>query len=68
MTTEGTLAQVVFSAVASPAETDVADADRVPIASVGMRFMIIGASNPEQFLHSGRQGIRLVIDLLARRG
>ncbi len=67
-TLEGTLSQVVFSDVTSLVETDVPGADGVPIPSAGLRFMVIGESDPDHFLHSGRRGAQLVVDLLATQG
>jgi SAM-dependent methyltransferase len=66
--TVSTLSQVVFSDVTSLVETDVHDADGVPIPSAGLRFMVIGESDPDRFLRSGKQGAQLVSDLLARHG
>jgi Methyltransferase domain len=67
-TLEGTLSQVVFPDVMSLVETEVEDPQRAPIPSAGLRFMVIGESDPDHFLHSGRRGAQLVIDLLARQG
>lgn len=65
---EETLSQVVFSDVTTLVETDVKDADGVPVPSAGLRFMVIGQSDPDQFLHWGKRGAQLVSDLLARHG
>jgi SAM-dependent methyltransferase len=63
-----TLSQLVFSDVTSLVETDIEDVGDVPIPSAGLRFMVIGESDPGRFLHSGRRGARLVADLMAGQG
>jgi SAM-dependent methyltransferase len=67
-TLEGTLSQVVFSDVASLVEADVEDEDGVPIPGAALRFMVIGESDPDRFLHWGKRGAQLVSDLLAGQG
>jgi SAM-dependent methyltransferase len=66
---ERILSEVVFSDVTSLVETDVKDADGVPIPSDALRFMISGGeSDPHGFLTSGKQGAQLVTDILAQQG
>jgi SAM-dependent methyltransferase len=68
-TLERILSQVVFSDVTALVETDVRDADGVPIPSDALRFMISGGeSDPHGFLTSGKQGAQLVTDILAQQG
>jgi hypothetical protein len=67
-TLEQTLSQLVFSDVTSLVETDIQDVGDVPIPSAGLRFMVIGESDPDRFLHSGERGAQLVADLIAGQG
>jgi SAM-dependent methyltransferase len=67
-TVERTLSQLVFSDVTSLIETGIKDEHDVPIPSAALRFMVIGESDPDRFLHSGKRGAQLVADLVARQG
>jgi hypothetical protein len=62
------LSQVVFSDVTALVESDVKNTDGVPIRSAALRFMVIGESDPDPFLTSGKQGAQLVSDLLGKQG
>jgi SAM-dependent methyltransferase len=65
---ELTLSELVFLDVTSLVETDLKDEGDVPIPSAGLRFLVVGESDPDRFLHSGKRGAQLVADLMARHG
>jgi SAM-dependent methyltransferase len=62
------LSQVVFSDVTSLVESDVNDAGCPAIPSAALRFMVVGETRLDRFLQGGKEGSRLVTNIMAKHG
>jgi SAM-dependent methyltransferase len=62
------LSQFVFSDVTSLVETDIADPDGLKVPGAALRFMVVGDIDLDRFLHGGKEGARVLADIMARQG